>query len=276
MKSNFKILVLLTASFMSSAFADTASQCGQSNASFVELVREYQACNSITAPDSVSCNRFCVEAKGIGSSGVTLPAEQYCSQDQIRKIEISARSQGETQGRQQGRNEVLRDLQAKEDFISSNFYGINSDDCGQRALQATQELRVQAIERCNDKAVSIKNCTVLGEKIVGSSARPPAFEGSSTFNKNDNRSTEQDCRKTSEADATSQALKSCQDATGSKCSVDSSKTIVTHRIQSPFGPRLGRRDDRICDAKVVVEAARDLGYKCSAKISVRNQAFADN
>ena len=211
MKSNFKILVLLTASFMSSAFADTASQCGQSNASFVELVREYQACNSITAPDSVSCNRFCVEAKGIGSSGVTLP-----------------------------------------------------------------ELRVQAIERCNDKAVSIKNCTVLGEKIVGSSARPPAFEGRSTFNKNDNRSTEQDCRKTSEADATSQALKSCQDATGSKCSVDSSKTIVTHRIQSPFGPRLGRRDDRICDAKVVVEAARDLGYKCSAKISVRNQAFADN
>lgn len=276
MKINFNVLVLLTAGVMSSAFADTASQCGQSNTSFLELAREYQACNSVMGPDAAACNRFCSDASKIGGSGIILPAEQYCSQDQIRKIEISARSQGETEGRQQGRNEVLRDLQAREDFISSDYFGINQDDCGQRVTQATQYLRVQAIQRCNDKAVSIKNCEVSSEKIVGSSARPPLFEGKANFNKNDNKSSEVECRKTAEAEAISDALKKCQEATGSKCSVDSSKSIITHRIEAPRGLRFGRRDDRICDAKVVVEAARDLGYKCSAKISVRNQAFADN
>ncbi len=273
MKANFKILVLLTAGFMSNAFADTASQCGQSNASFLGLVQEYQACNSITGSDLASCNRFCADASKLAGSGYLQPAEQYCSQEQIRKIEIISREQGQADGRQQGRNEVLRDLQAKEDFISSDYYGTNSDDCSQRVSQATQNLRIQAIQKCNDKAVSIKNCAVLGEKVVGSIARPPLFEGNSNFRKDDNKSTESECRQTSEAQATSEALKKCQDATGSQCSVIPSKSIVTYRIQSPSGPRFGRRDDRVCDARIFAEAARDLGYKCNAKISVRNQAF---
>lgn len=275
MKNNFKILVLLTAGLMSNAFADTGSQCGQANASFLDLAREYQACNSVMGSDSASCNRFCSDANIIGSSGVVLPAQQYCSPEQVRQIDLNARGQGEAQGRQQGREEVLRDLQAREDFISSDYFGINADDCGQRVSQATQNLRIHAIQRCNDKAVSIKNCYVQNEKIVGSVARPPSFEGNANFKKDDNKSTEQECRKTSEADARSEALRKCQEATGSQCSVDSSKTIITYRIQAPGGLRFGRRDDRICDAKVIVEAARDLGYKCSAKISVRNQAFAN-
>ena len=275
MKSNFRILVLLTAGFMSSAFADTASQCGQSNASFIGLVQEYQACNSITGSDLAACSRFCADASKIGGSGYLPPAEQYCSQDQIRKIEISARSQGETEGRQQGRNEVLKDLQAREDFVSDDYYGANEDDCGRRVSQATQGLRIEAIKKCNDKAVTIKNCSIQSEKVIGSIGRPPVFEANGNFRKEDNRSSESECKQTAEARANAEVLKKCQESTGSQCSIISSKSIVTYRVQSPSGPRFGRRDDRICDARGFAEAAKDLGYKCSAKISVRNQAFSN-
>lgn len=276
MKSNFKILVLLTAGIMSNAFADTASQCGQAHSSFLEVAREYQACNSALGSDPAACNKFCDDATKISSSGQLPPAQQYCSPEQTRQIEQNARNQGVTQGRQQGRDEVLRDLQAREDFISADYYGTNDADCAQRVSQATQGLRIQAIQRCNDKAVSIKNCYILNEKVVGSVGRPPLFTGNANFRREDNRSTEDECRKTAESQATAQAMQQCQAATGSQCSVDPSQTLVTHRTQAPGGLRMGRRDDRICDAKIVVEAAKDLGYKCNARISARNQAFSNN
>ncbi|MDO9181156.1 MAG: hypothetical protein Q7U04_02045 [Bacteriovorax sp.] len=275
MKNNFKILVLLTSGLMSSAFADTASLCSQSHTSFLEVAREYSACNSIVGSDQAACNKFCEDADKLNGSGVILPAQQYCSPDQINSIEKRARMEGIDQGRRQGRDEVIRDLSVKEDFISADYYGINESDCSNRVSQATQNLRIEAIRRCNEKATSIRNCYIQSEKNTGSFGRPPKFEGVGNFRRDDNRSNQDECQKAALAQATSMALKSCMDATGNECSVNTAETLLNHRLQAPSGPRFGRRDDRICDAKVVVEASKDLAYKCNAKISARNQVSAN-
>lgn len=275
MKCNFKFLVLLSAGIMTNAFADTATTCPQGNSAFLQVAQAYTACNSVVGADQAACNKFCEDSDKLLGSSRPAPAEQYCSPEQIRTIQAQARNQGIIQGTQQGRDEVLRDLSAREDFISAEYFGINEDDCARRVSQATQNLRIEAIKRCNDKAVTIKNCVILNEKVSGSFGRPPKFEGNGSYQKDDRASNQEDCQKSALADATKIALQRCTEATGYVCTVNQAQTILTHRLQQPGGLRLGRRDQRICEARVSVEAAADLGYKCNAKISARNQAFAN-
>jgi hypothetical protein len=255
------------------AFAQVNNQCPQSGAKFLELARDYNSCNSVVGADPGACQRFCDEADKLVNGGQV--ANGQCSSDQIRSIQASAIQQGRSEGIQQGRDEVLRDLSIKEDYISVDYYGINQDDCARRANMAVQGLRLEAIQRCNSKAASIKNCYISAEKVTGSDGRPPRFEGSAQFRREDNRSTQEECQKSALNDATQQALKKCMASTGSECVISASETILTHRLQAPGGLRMGRRDDRICDAKVIADAPRDLSYKCNMRVSARNQAFAN-
>jgi hypothetical protein len=275
MKSKFFLAIVLSCGFASSSFAQDGSSrsCPQQNEKFIQVAKDYSSCNSITGPDPQACARFCEDTdrmlRGGASSGGS------CSPEQIGRLQAEARAQGINQGRQEGRNEVIRDLSVREDFVSADFYGINEDDCGRRVRANSQVLRLEAVRRCNDKAVTIKNCFVQNEVINGSFSRPPLFEGRNTFERQDNRSTEEECKSSSLAEATQLALRNCLTATGSTCTIIPSETSVTHRIQEPWGPRLGRRNKRICDARVVAEAPKDLTYKCNMRISARNQVSSN-
>jgi hypothetical protein len=275
MRPNFIFALVFVSGFASSSFAQdaTSRSCYQQNEKFIQVARDYNSCNSITGSDPRACGRFCEDTdrmlRGGASSGGS------CSPEQMRRLQAEARAQGINQGRQEGRNEVIRDLSVREDFISADFYGINEDDCGKRARANSQNLRLEAIRRCNDKAVAIKNCFVQNEVVNGSLSRPPLFEARNTFERQDNRSTEEECRSSSLAEATQLALRNCLTATGSTCTITPSETSITHRIQEPSGPRLGRRDKRICDARVVAEAPKDLTYKCNMRISARNQVSSN-
>lgn len=268
-------LIAMTVSMMTSAFADTSRLCSQANSKFIEVAQNYNACNSIMGSDQQACNNFCDDAEKLVGGGYQSPSQGQCSFDQIRRAEAEGREQGVRQGVQQGRDEVLRDLSVREDYVSQDYFGINENDCANRAAQATERLRMEAISRCNNKAASIKNCFIQNEKVTGTFGRPPKFEGTARFDKADNRSNQDECQRTALSQATSTALRKCLEATGTECSINNNETILTHRLQSPSGPRLGRRDSRICDAKVVAEAPRDLSYKCNIRISARNQAFAN-
>lgn len=269
-----RLLLAISLGVIAQAHADSSRMCSQSHVKFLELARDYNNCNSVVGSSSESCNSFCDAADELTTRGRTTNAGS-CSVEQIRDIQERARQDGQSLGRQQGREEVLKDLSIKEEFVSKDFFGINEDDCSRRVVQSSQPLRVEAIRRCNSKAESIRNCFIRSEQVSGSFGRPPKFAGNHTFKKDDNRSTQDECQRTALAEATSFALRQCSDATGSTCSIINSETILTHRIQQPSGPRLGRRDSRICDAKVYAEAPRDLAYKCNIRISARNQAFAN-
>ena len=271
MKTKLNLVFMLVAGLSTSVFANSERACGQQNARFLEVVGNYQACNSVIGSDPSACNRFCADADKLINSGYG--GGGSCSMDQIREYENRARAQGQNEGRQQGRDEVLRDLSVREDYISPDYYGINEADCAQRASQSSQRLRMEAVARCNNKAQSIRNCFIRDEKVTGTFGRPPKFEGAASFKKEDNRSNEEECRRTALAEATNEVLRACNEATGTQCSISERETILTHRLQQPSGPRLGRRDTRICDAKVFAEAPRDLAYKCNVRISARNQAF---
>lgn len=264
-----KKLLLLTSillTFSVSSIASSSSYCAQQDSSFLSLVREYQSCNSVVGSDSSACQSFCSSADLLLGRSMN-PVGAGCSSDQLKAAESN--------GRQQGRNDIIRDLSAKEDYVSADFYGINEADCGQRVAQATQKLRLEAINKCNSKAQTIKNCFIRDQKVIGQFARPPKFEGASKFEKDDNKSTEEECKKTALANAQKAALNACSTATGAQCTVLEGETILTHREEKPWGPRLGRRDQRICQAKIFVEAPKDLTYKCNMRISARNQYSAE-
>jgi hypothetical protein len=275
MSNKFFLIFFLASGFSSFALSQdiTSGSCPQQNQKFLEVAKDYNSCNSITGSNPQACTRFCESADRMLRDG-GFPggsSTNSCSPEQIRQLQAEARAQGINQGKQEGRNEVIRDLSVREDFISLDFYGINEEDCATRAKSNSQNLRLEAIRRCNDKAIAIKNCTVQNEVVNGSFGRPPLFEALGNFNREDNRSTEEECRTTALAIATQTALRNCLTATGNSCTIIPTETNVTHRLQAPSGPRLGRRDKRICDARVVAEAPKDLTYKCNLRISARNQ-----
>lgn len=276
MKIKLVTLAFLMTGTIVSANAQSDVSCSQSNLKFLEVARDYSSCNSITGSDSLACNRFCEAADKLLSSGYPGgPSQPYCSPEEIRSIQQQARLDGAREGRQQGRDEVIRDLSVREEAVSQDFYGLNEDDCSRRASQSTEQLKIDVIRKCNSKASSIRNCYIQNEKITGSFGRPPKFEGKGHFKKDDNRSTQDECQKNVLADATTQAMSNCLNSTGQQCSILSAETILTHRVKSPSGPRFGRRDERICDATVFAEAPRDLTYKCNVKLSARNQVSAN-
>ncbi len=269
-----KMMLTLTLATISSLniYANTQALCGQADLSFKELAQKYRTCNDLVSSSQESCDNFCYDAsKLLGSSN----QGGSCSADEITRIQQDARSQGIKQGVQMGRDEVLRDLSVKEDYVSRDYYGINEADCASRASQASQNLRLDAINRCNSKAISIKNCYVQSEKVVGAFSQAPKFTENGYFKRDDNRSSEQECRDFALSDATKKALSQCNEVTGTSCSINETLTIINHKVEKVSGPRFGRRDQRICDARVTAEASPDLGYKCNIRISARNQAFAN-
>jgi hypothetical protein len=277
MKHKIKLIVLLTTGIMSGAFADTSRSCPQPSTKFLELAKDYSACNSVVGSDENACNRFCEESEKLLSNGnmTSGPVQQICSADQIRSAQAQARQDGMNQGMQQGRDEVLRDLSVKEDFVSVDYYGENEADCARRVNQSSQGLRVEAVKRCNARAASIRNCFIKEEKVIGAFGRPPKFTGEANFKREDNRSTQEECQSTALTQASAQAAEKCRTSTGETCSIIPQETILTHRLQAPGGLRMGRRDSRVCDAKVVFEAPAGLNFKCNMRISARNQAFAN-
>ena len=273
MKTKWMMLFVLTSGIATGALAqdsNSARTCSSQNSKFLQVARDYSNCNSITGSDQQACSRFCEDSDRMLRES-TGPVGGSCSADQIQRYQAEARMQGVQQGRQEGRNEVIRDLSVREDFVSSDFYGINEVDCHQRASANSQRLRIEAIHRCNSKAVSIKNCYVESETTKGTFGRPPLFEARANFKRDDNKSTQEECQNSVIAQATQEALRNCLNATGSTCVINPAHTTLNHRIEKPSGPRFGRRDERICDARIVAEAPRDLSFKCNVRISARNQ-----
>lgn len=277
MKKQLGFLALISFSMIGGAFAQSVPLCPQAADTYLRLGETLDKCTSVRASTGKeeACRNFCDEAnKLIGSTG-----GGGCTNQEVEGVRRAAIQEGYNQGLnrglQDGRNEVLADLQVKVDGVSPDYYGTNLSTCGDRARLDSQRFKVESIQKCNGQARTIKNCYIAKEEITGSAGRPPKFTGEGNFKADDNRSSQDECQRKSLAQATQTALERCRIATGSECTINAPETIVTHNIKEPGGLRMGRRDQRICDAKVVAEAPVDLAFKCNLRISARNQAFAN-
>lgn len=203
--------------------------------------------------DQAACDSVCIALapKSISQAG--------CSQSDLELA------------RSKGRNEVINDLRAsatRQDMA----YGLDDADCTARVRQKVDVLRQSAINECNNKASSIKNCQVMGEaRITVASASIANIKGVGDIELKAKSSDEASCRANALQRAKDDALISCKNMTGYDCTLNADSTaIVTHKISKAL---LGiGSDKRKCRAEITALPSQNVRVQCTAEIKAVNTA----
>jgi hypothetical protein len=175
--------------------------------------------------------------------------------------------------RQQGREEVLRDLSVtavRQDFA----YGIDEADCTARVKLGVETLRNRVIQECNNKATSIRNCRVIGDARINTAAATiPRVKGEGAIELKLKSSDEPTCRANALERAKQDALNACKQRVGYDCSLaEDSTAIVTHKIDKAI---LGiGSDKRKCRAEIVAIPPSNVRVQCTAEIKAINTVGA--
>lgn len=175
--------------------------------------------------------------------------------------------------RQQGREEVLRDLSAtatRQDFS----YGVDEADCISRVKLGIETLRNRVTQECNNKATSIRNCRVIGEARINTSAATiPRIAGAGEMELKAKSSDEATCRAGALERAKNDALNTCKIKVGYDCTLSPDSTaIVTHKIDKAF---IGIGSDRRkCRAEIVAIPPTNVRVQCTAEIKAINTVGA--
>lgn len=245
------LIALFSLAFTSFALANPSNHCPQQSQAFEALQRNYNSC----LYGGNNCDSFCSQSSPLLGGSST--GNVGCTNSDLENA------------RNQGRQEVLRDLSVTQTLVSANFYGINADDCKQRLLTNVQPLIIDAQNRCNNQARTIRNCRVVGEpRVIGSFGRPAKIEGRGNVELRASSSSEASCRDAAVQRAQADALANCQRAVGSTCTISNDRPVVSYRVdRNPFGG-----DKRKCGATVTADASADITYTCKAEITARNQA----